>query len=352
MVPKHWLKCWITGLWSESSTPTDSPKAEDALQSSIIDLTQSAEQSRLSNNCVPGVIFNKPPSEDLLFCRHKKGICPSKLKYCKVISDVAYATIMSTLDPHKMPWEFTTETAYCGQCVREFSENIVACRRMFDVLQDMLKLVNRGTQNEFDSYVISRTWLTHLRKTFEQLRKETTENMKQVESFFKEVCSPNQLSNRMDMNVNRNICCVHGKLRKGFKRNSVLVSKEAWAMIRSTFPGAIEFKSFEDNCAECIMLDTAEETRKEELQEERGIQLEDPSLRELVKLLKRKPYYPVELDKEEFLREFSPKRFCLIDSKWLRAWHSYIVDITVPAPGKLMLHLLTFILFFGRSLAE
>ena len=332
MVPNFWLKSWMTGLWLEGDSQTDLTEDKDNKRNSVIDLTESGENNRLSRFHTPGTLFNDPPAYESFMCRHKKGICPSKVNEFKVISDFAFATIMSTLNPDKPSTSvFTNVSACCECCISEYDDHSTASAATLAKLQEIIKLVGRGVENEYPSFVLSKTWLTQLRKTADSLQKEADRTSKSVDAFFKD--APKALFERIDPQVNSNLCCSHVKLRKGFKRSSILVSRPAWAAIQSLCPDAIEFTGYEDSCVECVMLESAEESRREELHEERGAQLEDPALRELVRLLRRRPYYPVEFNKPEFLSEFSPKRFCLVASNWLRAWNSYILDISASEPG-------------------
>ena len=352
IVPKLWLKSWVTGIRLEGDSPMDLHEDGENTQYSVIDLTDAVEHRKLPSFHIPGRLFDDPPSYDSFICRHRNGICPSRLKDFKVISDVVYAIIMSTVNPEKQSTTaFTTASALCESCVAEYDEHSSKSATTLDRLLEVIKLVGQGTErNEYDTFVLSKTWLSQLRKTADSFQKEAERTVKSVEAFFKG--NPKPLLERIDPTVNSNLCCVHGKLRKGFKRSSFLVSRAAWSAILSLCKDAISFAGGEEDCTECVILESVEEYRKEELQEVRGAQLEDPALYELVRLLKRRPYYPVEFDKPEFLREYSPKRYCLIESKWLRAWHSYILDISAPEPGSRINLTLSFPLTTSRPIAQ
>ena len=331
LLPNIWLKSWVAGIWVDDGNPTGLAEDTGSTHPSLIDLTEAVEGSRLSRFFTSGILFDDPPVMDSFICRHKNGICPSRQKDLKVVSDFVYSTIVSTLTPDPPTILFTTATAYCKYCAAEYEDHSIYSAKILNSMQDIIKLVGQGTENEFESFVLSKTWLTQLRKLADSMQKEAGPTSKSVEAYFKDASKP--VFERIDSKVNSNLCCAHLKLRKGFKRSSILVSRQAWVAIQSLCTNAIAFTGYEESCAECVVQESMEESRKEELQEERGAQLEDPALRELVRLLKRKPYYPIELDKPEF---FGPGRYFLIESLWLRAWHSYILDISAPEPGSHM----------------
>lgn len=334
LLPRTWLKSWFNGA-DFLSEQTPAAVEVDKDEGSVVDLTGEEAPAQRPAGVFGQQLFDCAPDYTPYLCKHKTGICPSKAKNCKLVSDEAYTRLMSTVsaDFHIDPMS-DAAMAECQQCEADYRKHLKGRHGDRVALKKVIEQLQKAPRSDAEAYVISKSWVTQFKKAIEHLEKELTGNgvERAMERYFEGTDSPfNNAFDKLDPAVNTILCCPHSKLRKGHKRSSQLISKQCWSSISQLFPAAQVFSGSDEACRDCEAIVDEESDRKDVLRAQRDKELESPALLKLVSKLKKvNPYYPGELDDEDCAGTFA-----LIDSSWLRRWLEYVTDSKwkSPPPG-------------------
>lgn len=309
LVPRLWLKSWVTGVscLDEAAEPT-----AEVSDSEVVDLTEACDEIS------PFVVaqstwFDSHPDPSPFLCAHGMGVRPSAIKHFKAIPEMAYEVILSTLPERQNEVRtLTLSNCKCPKCEEEYSNHFGTCERRLREYRGICKLIDKSGMEE-DSHVLAKVWLTQLRKLIDSLGKEVEGGgTRFVEAFFEPKDSSGG-SEKLDHRVNSSLCCPHSKLRKGYKRSSLVISALAWKAIADCFIDPIEFTVNDEICSECVFIDDKEDERKDFLRNQRMQQV-DVNLTRLVANLKPnlkrpRPYYPVEFDNSrDMFNDFRKER--------------------------------------------
>ena len=316
LLPKLWLKSWITGTSCIEEVEAEKEQKDNAITAKeVVDLTGNDSKSidisiRSTNGGGRGRVFDSPPSTSMFVCRHREGICPSKLEEFKAVSDMAYATILSTLNNKETEVnleekEFTTSSAECEHCISDYLTHFVRNKQILLSYRHIRReLESHGASEDF---ILSKSWLVSFRKVVDLLTKDVEgDSTESVHTFFSSSLSRlsplSKAQAKMGNSVNESLYCCHQNLRRNYKRNSVFVSRLAWRAVMDNFPTAIAFAASVNPCDLCAIDECEQKDRRSLLIEERGEQLENPVIKRLVGHLKRSnPSYPPEFDRLEYL---------------------------------------------------
>jgi hypothetical protein len=353
LLPRVWLKSWITGTsYLHEKKPlkdTSSNEGEELgvvdLTGGAMDLTDSIEGVSVCTQASDNIsvldtnergVFKALPELKEYYCRHGVGICPSKIKDFKAISDTAYQMMMSTLSEHPEN-VFNTENARCGECNEIYA---ITCKEVVEKAakyKAVSKLIEKAPGAI--SCVLSKSWVTQFRRVMElQLKEAGSDPMVMEACFASSTSNLSALSKavlKLDHRVNAALCCVHNKLKHGFRRSAALVSIEAWTAILECFPAAIGFRPTDSVCSECLDTEREEDENKDMLIATRDQRM-DETLDKLSAILKRRsriPHYPLDFERPDYLTKPNKERYALIDSKWLRSWFDHLLHLGTPPPG-------------------